>query len=253
MNEQQCIIYALKDPETLEIRYIGQTSRGMRRPQEHEIFAKKIGAQSYKYKWIRALQARGFRYLVEILQVVESAELLNEAECAWIEKGRKLGWKLTNLTDGGEGTRGYREKKSPEHRMKISAANKGRIISVSARQKQSATLKGRKLTEEHKQALRSAKRPPRSIKACKALSRALLGHCVTAETKNKISVKALQRALTEKGQADLARARALIIRRKGFTFSEETRRKMSLAAKKRAATPEGHARLCAASAARKHS
>jgi hypothetical protein len=92
------LIYGLIDPRTRLIRYVGLSSRGMRRPKEHRL---RSCPDTYCRRWIRQLHALGLDYEVAVLEVLASAVQLDEAERWWIAFGRACGWPLTNVTDGG--------------------------------------------------------------------------------------------------------------------------------------------------------
>jgi hypothetical protein len=121
------LIYGLVDPRTAEIRYVGKSSRGLRRPEQHG------GTQlakdaTHKGNWIRRLQSLGLAYEVVVLERVSDATLLDESERRWISIGRgALGPRFTNQADGGEGgctRRGFHH--SAETIRKMSAAKKGK-------------------------------------------------------------------------------------------------------------------------------
>jgi hypothetical protein len=67
--------------------------------------------------WLRSI---GFLPHVWVLET-DPADL-NEAERRWIARGRELGWRLTNLTDGGEGFAG---RHSAETRARMSVTHRG--------------------------------------------------------------------------------------------------------------------------------
>lgn len=72
---------------------------------------------------------------------------LDEAETYWIVQLSALGFRLTNLTTGGEGNIGW--KQTDEAKAKISASMRGnkntvgRKLSVETRARISAAMKGR--------------------------------------------------------------------------------------------------------------
>jgi hypothetical protein len=108
------IIYALVDPRTNEIRYIGQSSRGFKRPVHHwDKTALRRDSHLHSTRWIMQLIAEGKLPLIEVLEEVDACEL-NASEILWIARGRAFGWPLTNLTDGGGGILGFRD--SPKSR-----------------------------------------------------------------------------------------------------------------------------------------
>lgn len=100
------IIYALVDPRTGEIRYIGKSSSGVRRPRLHTAPSHLKEERTHKANWVRLLLSLGLKPGIQILEEFSSETDLNDAECFWIAQGRGLGWRLTNATKGGEGATG---------------------------------------------------------------------------------------------------------------------------------------------------
>lgn len=125
------LVYCLVDPRFNEVRYIGKSSYGLSRPESHGAPAKLANDRTYKARWIRELQRNGLTYAVEVLEYVQEPSELCAAERYWIMAARANGWRLTNLTDGGEGLSGL--KFSAEHRARISAANKGQQLTPEQR------------------------------------------------------------------------------------------------------------------------
>jgi len=93
---------------------------------------------------------------VQILANWNTEEEAFSHEALLISCFRDMGFELANLTDGGDGTSGY--KHTEEHRKKNSLArigksglwNKGRKHSEETKRKCGAKNVGKKLTEEHK-------------------------------------------------------------------------------------------------------
>lgn len=100
------IIYGLTDPTTGELRYIGRSSSGFRRPRSHWEDSKTIGRHDPCHAWIRALLVKGLTPSIEVLEeVVDSQRVhdeLNELERFWIASVRASGGLLKNVTDGGD-------------------------------------------------------------------------------------------------------------------------------------------------------
>jgi hypothetical protein len=116
--KKDCLIYALVDPDSDEVRYIGLSSTGLDRPNEHKKKSNLRGF-SHKINWIKSLIERNKMYKIKVIEYVEPEEL-NSREMYWIAKYRKHGYNLTNATIGGEGTIGF--KFSEESKQKISKA-----------------------------------------------------------------------------------------------------------------------------------
>lgn len=210
---KRCIIYALCDPDTGEVRYIGQTANGMLRPRAHLTPSAGKGRAHYHANWIRSLRRAGKRPTIRVLEEVPNAAALDAAERRWIARGRGLGWRLTNSTDGGDGIRGHHH--SAETKEKISRANRGRPgrrgpqspEHIAARV---AALKGRQRSAAHKEAISRANRGrPMHPNTRAALLASRLGSKHSAETKAKMRAAALGRPgrpLSEREVAKLTTA-----------------------------------------------
>lgn len=96
-------IYALKDPQTLEIRYVGKAKDPSKRFRLH------FAAQEtcHRTNWIKSLTRRGLKPTLEILDEVPEAEW-QQWEVAYIEYFREAGCDLVNSTFGGEGAAGFK-------------------------------------------------------------------------------------------------------------------------------------------------
>lgn len=95
------LIYALTEPDTDAVRYIGRSCTGLLRPREH---SQRAGRErTHKATWIRSLVQTGTMYGVRVLEECSDVRSTIEAEIRWIAEGKRLGWALTNHTDGGEG------------------------------------------------------------------------------------------------------------------------------------------------------
>ena len=123
-------IYILKNPATLEIKYVGKALDVKKRLQRHLAFARDKKNKRYLSNWLRKIS------LNPILEVIETCELSEwkERETYWILYYKNLGCKLCNLSNGGEGA-GIGNKNclgrtmSEQTKLKIGKANKGRTIS----------------------------------------------------------------------------------------------------------------------------
>jgi len=99
------LVYALVDPRTLLVRYIGQSSTGMDRPREHAC-PSRLKRRTHKSAWIKSLAKVGLRYVIAVLETVDSIDRLNDCETWWMMFGRALGWDLTNHAPAGGSVRG---------------------------------------------------------------------------------------------------------------------------------------------------
>jgi hypothetical protein len=133
-NKKKCIVYGLfsfNDPN--QIRYVGQTVQPIEgRFRAHLNVAsnsKNKSFRNYVYNWIRY---HNYRIGYVILQ--ENATY-NFSEKRWIEDLRYEGHRLTNLTDGGDGSLGFKGKRgiklgplSEETKQKIGES--GKLVSL---------------------------------------------------------------------------------------------------------------------------
>lgn len=99
MATSKYVIYALVDPWTKKVRYVGKSSSGLQRPRIHLTPGRLSKDNTYKGRWIKKCIAAGSRPEILVLEKVNSPELLNDREKYWISKYSNL----TNLTDGGDG------------------------------------------------------------------------------------------------------------------------------------------------------
>jgi hypothetical protein len=99
------IIYGLTDPDTQEIRYIGKSTSGLKRPKEHKKPCN-LKVSSHKVNWIKSLIEQGKSYGIIIIEETQTPEELDAKEIYWIAEYKTRGAKLTNGTDGGEGALG---------------------------------------------------------------------------------------------------------------------------------------------------
>ena len=85
-------IYALIDPRTRQIRYVGQTDDLSKRLQQH-IMDK---SNTPKTEWIKGLLAANLRPDIIQLAQIEDEDNAHMIEYRWVYFGRKNGWELTN-------------------------------------------------------------------------------------------------------------------------------------------------------------
>lgn len=105
-DKMKWTIYALKDPATGCVRYVGFTSRTLSVRMYAHFGHAKAGQRTHKAVWILSLISAGLKPVIEVLETGYGSGW-GKAERFWIEFYRAAGSQLTNLTDGGEGTPGY--------------------------------------------------------------------------------------------------------------------------------------------------
>lgn len=183
-------IYALSDPRSSDVRYIGKTYMPLAERLGGHIAAAKRGKRAHSASWIRELLSIGAAPVISRIETVPAGEDWASREGYWIAFYRSFGG-LTNHTDGGDGWAGQRHSAeakakigarhkgriiSQETRDKISAAHVGKSISEAARNRISASLKGRLFTAEHRQRMSIAirNRPAEQINKGTKNGRAVL-------------------------------------------------------------------------------
>lgn len=134
-------IYALCEPGTRTVRYIGKANDPKKRLRQH--LTKSVRAKTHLGCWLRSL-AGETPNLVILREVPELQWEIAEERYIRLAKGCGMG--LVNATDGGEGL----NNPSSETRAKIGAANTGEKSGMfgkhhtpEARAKASASLKGK--------------------------------------------------------------------------------------------------------------
>lgn len=111
------MLFDLDEPD--HARYIGQCKSCVdRRVSGHFKDAANDTENRHVCNWIKSINFNvGYR-------ILEEDAIWNESEIKWIAKLKAEGHKLTNMTDGGEGSIGC--KRSEEFKRKLSIARKGK-------------------------------------------------------------------------------------------------------------------------------
>lgn len=96
-------IYTLSDPDTNEIRYIGKTKNIENRYNRHiqKCYLDKYGKNTYKSNWIKSLIKINKKPIIEILDEGDKYNI-NDLEIYWISQFKSWGFRLTNMSEGGE-------------------------------------------------------------------------------------------------------------------------------------------------------
>lgn len=112
-------VYGLFVGDSSAIRYVGVTTKGIEQRLVGHRYAAAHGINSYLCKWMRKVGSENVK--TRLLCQTVTYEDMMAAERWWIAELRSMGFKLCNMTDGGEGVRG-----TPEVRRKIGDALRGR-------------------------------------------------------------------------------------------------------------------------------
>lgn len=123
LNQQsKLIIYALLDPVTAEIRYIGKSCSGLVRLRQH-FNPSQLNSKNRKSNWLKSLLKKSNYPHIKILDEALDKVALSNLEKEYIAKYKSN--RLLNMTNGGDGY-GYKRKE------KVVAWNKGKKASKSA-------------------------------------------------------------------------------------------------------------------------
>jgi hypothetical protein len=209
-------VYLLLCPETGNIRYVGKTVNPSTRLRDHHRDTKDL-PHLHKSRWLKKLQGRGLSPEMEIVETCEDVDG-SAREKVWIAAGRKAGWPLTNISEGGDGFQpGHIV--SAETAAKISASNKGR--------------KGRQPTPEEIEKLRRT----RTGRKLSPDWRAAISKAMKGKKRVRVYSKRVRDMMTARNKSaeHIEKARAFHTGRKR---SEETKKRISEARKGRKLSPE---------------
>lgn len=112
------LIYTLSDPRNNEIRYIGLTTESLSYRLSKHCNKPRNNHNGF---WIKSLLKKNLKPIIEKLDEAKTFKELCELEMYWISQFKCWGFNLTNQTNGGEGSYGY--KHSDETKKKISEMN----------------------------------------------------------------------------------------------------------------------------------
>lgn len=239
-NLRLWFVYTLHDPRQPNVvRYVGWTTNPSRRLKTHIRDARNGRDQTRCGNWKRSLLT--FQ-VTPVMEIVESGVGggYGASEIRWVAHFReKVGEKLTNLTNGGDGTSG--RVNSPEHRARISAYRKGRKASVEARSNMRAAHLGKKLPPEQikkiadanrgrKQSLEERQKKSiagkrRTLEAIEKTASANRGRKRSAESRAKMRAAHLGVPLSPEHARNAAKARV------GRQTSEDTKLKIQTSLK----------------------
>lgn len=186
-------VYTLTDPRNGMPFYVGK-GHGKRcefHLDEAKYYTKR---KSKKLNKIRKLMALGMKPVItKVEEDVSDAQAI-DFECLLIAEMRDIGIPLTNMTDGGDGAKGYRHTEEYKQMMRDKFA-------------------GRVITEEHR------------LKMCKPKSEA--GRASMAKARQAMTYRPSEETKQKTAQALLGRPSPM----KGKTHSDEARAKMREAGK----------------------
>lgn len=145
-------IYALIDPLTSHIRYVGKTRSKLSKRLGDHVSKARQNKNTHVYAWIRSLLIKGSSPEIIPLEITEDWQ---EAEQFWIAYRRMIGCNLTNHTVGGETS----PVMTNEVRQKISKAQLGKKrkpLREERKAKISLSLKGQSFSSDRIQKIKAA-------------------------------------------------------------------------------------------------
>lgn len=175
-------IYVLIDPRDGEIRYVGWTSYSL----NDRLAAHMVDHRStcHRVRWVSLLKRLSLRPIIRRVQFVPISQV-HVAERYWIAFHRSIGCRLTNSTDGGEGTLGLQV--SDETRLRLSNAAKG-----------NKSHTGRTFSLEHRTNISKGHKGKKRTAATRtAISAALKGHAVSQDVRNAVGQANKERIWTD--------------------------------------------------------
>lgn len=139
-------IYALCDPDTLAVRYVGKANDLAVRMRNHRFEVRNKRFRTRKVNWLRSLKGRD--PVVVVLDTV-AYEGWEEVERRWIAEMRSRGCDLTNYADGGQTSpvEGKGHTEESKAKMRASAIRNG---------SKPPSRKGQKTTDETRKRLSEA-------------------------------------------------------------------------------------------------
>jgi len=154
------VIYVLKDPRNMKVRYVGFTCQLVeRRLSLHLSEARRIPNRNHRTKWIASLLSNGLRPMIEIIESGVGPQW-GEVEKRWIALYRSSGH-LVNSTDGGDGVVGWGTHEQRSEMMKAANARRpAKERSDTARKREAAKTPEVRFRIAENARLRMMARPP---------------------------------------------------------------------------------------------
>jgi hypothetical protein len=161
-----CVYALVTACEPENYRYIGRTSEKPHRRLSKHLTAARQMENTYVYRWMRKSIAKGTSIEIVVLEGNLTYEESGVRETFLIRKFREEGYRLTNLTDGGDGGRlgnsGWKHTEETLAKMRGNKHCLGRKDSLETREKKRLSAignksnTGRKASEEARANMRAA-------------------------------------------------------------------------------------------------
>lgn len=221
-------IYALVDPRTNVIRYVGKCVGPPHRRLKSHLYEAQYGVRhNHRLAWMRSLFAAGLKPYLSVLEGSLASEQAGSRERDWIAYFRSAGVPLTNGTVGGEGM----PNPSESTRAKLRARPRP-VWTLERSAQQSARMKRRWAEDSAFQAAMAASAATRRNPKARvplagqalAARRVAIGKMMGALNSGTTKTPAHRAKLAEATRK--AHAEGRLPTRAGTTHSEETRQKM---------------------------
>lgn len=117
------LIYALIDKADNQVRYIGKSTSGLRRPKQHFSDWSINKTNPYKRHWLKKRKLENLLPSIEIIEVIQddvfTHKLLEDAEEFYIQYFKALGCKLVNAQNAGKGSPGRKLTTTTKSKMSV--------------------------------------------------------------------------------------------------------------------------------------
>jgi predicted GIY-YIG superfamily endonuclease len=109
-------IYILQDPDTMDVRYVGKTTNPKKRLYQHtNKRVQEYSRRRYLSNWLLKLLNCNKKPIMTIIDQTDND--WKQLEIYWIEQFKNWGFKLVNLTIGGDGVEGYLHTKETIYKL----------------------------------------------------------------------------------------------------------------------------------------
>lgn len=104
------LIYALVDKVDNQVRYIGKSTSGLRRPNQHFSDWSINKTNPYKKYWLKKCKLENILPSIEIIEIIPDEvfthQILEDAEEFYIQYFKRVGCRLVNAQNAGKGSPG---------------------------------------------------------------------------------------------------------------------------------------------------
>jgi hypothetical protein len=223
MGQKNSQVYALIDPLTLDVRYVGMSVDAKKRFTRHLHLARK-SHHHHLYYWIRSLLRQEREPILEILEDDLDRTDVGDRERFWIAYFKDQGCDLTNMNEGGLGGTFAL---TTEERKAIWDIRRARYGSGGGNRGSVTSETAKKIWKTRKRRYGESGGNKKSWETRRekyGSSGGNVGHVASEETRKRIGEASKGRKHSEETKAKIAEASR---RRTGWTHSEEAKRRIS--------------------------